>query len=155
MKRLLTWGLLLTVGVCLGCSRSGPVSEAPPSAKAEAPAANSIVTNDARHEKVFRDALRNIERWHVIRTTHLNTGIETVVKEAPGIIPYLLKLAKGDRTRHGWPYWALLCGSLQQVGGDEGQKLLHELATDPRAEPYVHECAKRALEEKLVAPDDR
>jgi len=121
----------------------------------ENPRANLQSENNARHERVFREAHRNIERWHVIRTAHLNAGIETVVKEAPDIVPYLLKLAKGDRTRKGWPYWALLCGSLQQVGGDEGQKLLHELAVDPNAESYVRECAKRALEGKLMAPDDR
>ena len=155
MKRLLVCGFLLTLGVWFGCSRPEPPSTAPPPTKAKAPAANLQSTNDARYEKVFLEAHDSIVMWHVISTDHLNAGIEAVAKEAPGIVPYLLKLANGDRTRNGWPYWALLCGSLQQVGGDEGRKLLHELAADPNAEAYVREYAKRALEGKLVAPDDR
>lgn len=145
---------LLCCGFCSGCKHTTSVQEKRP-VSVDKPVAKPESPDDARYEKIFREAHLSIERHHVIHTSHLADGIAAVVQEGPLIQPYLLKLAKGDRRRGGWPYWALLCGSLREVGGDEGRKALQELAADPQADWYVREYARRALEGTIVAPDDR
>ncbi len=96
--------------------------------------------------KVFEDVLWSVERSHVIRELHLSSGIESLSAHGPGIAPYLISVTKSERYRpRGWPFWALVCGALANVGSDEGVAAMTDLKNDEKACKHAREYAEMAL----------
>lgn len=115
---------------------------------------NSTPNNELHYAQVFRNAHYGIESWRVISDQQIDHAINLVSQEGAGMMPYLLKLAQGDRTSNGWPYWALLCGSIARIGGSEGLPMLIEIANDEDAAGYVRYWAQNALSELAAASDE-
>ncbi len=107
----------------------------------------------AYYSEVFTRTHISLERWHVIRTQHILDAIDVVAQEGPAIRSYLIQLAKEDRRSHGWPYWALLCGSLAKIGGEDARAMLMELAENTNAPFHAREWAERALEGRITSLD--
>lgn len=107
----------------------------------------------AYYSEVFDQTHASLERWHVIRTQHILDAIDVVAQEGQGMRSYLIQLAIEDQRNHGWPYWALLCGSLAKIGGEDARAMLMELAEDTKAPIHAREWADRALEGQITSPD--
>ena len=118
-------------------------------------ASQILARTQSYYSEVFERVHASLERWHVIRTQHILDAIDVVAQEGPAMRSYLIQLAKKDRSIHGWPYWALLCGSLAKIGGNDATAILTELAEDANAPLHVREWANRALEGRITSPDER
>lgn len=103
----------------------------------------------AYYSEVFDRTHASLERWHVIRPQHILDAIDVVAQEGQGMRSYLIKLAREDHRSHGWPYWALLCGSLAKIGGEDARAMLIELAENTNAPLHAREWAERALDGQL------
>jgi len=97
------------------------------------------------YAKVFRNAHAGVERWHVIRDHHLASPVESLSSHGPDICPYLIGPTTTERyAQHGWPFWALVCGTLAEVGGGQATIALEDLKEDTRAEKCAREYAEKA-----------
>ena len=110
---------------------------------------NAILNNELHYAQVFRRAHYRLESRRVIRSQDIDYAIDSVSQEGTGIMPYLLKLAHSDRTSNGWPYWALLCGSISRISSSEGLQILEEIAGDEDAADYVRYWAQKSLSEAI------
>jgi hypothetical protein len=112
-----------------------------------------VEKTDARYAIVLREVHARLEAPHVIRTAHIKDAITSLAKEGQAITPYLLKLLRegskeGAAKEHGggWPLWALVCGTLFEVGGEEGRAALSKILADPTTAKTVQVGADRAAE---------
>jgi hypothetical protein len=151
------FGALMTEQPAAGCSnpdhspRRQQVETEPPVTRnvppvqpraASAPAKTSRVD----YPSVFREAHRSVEQWHVIRRHHLVSAIESLSTHGEGIAPFLIRLTESERhAQRGWPFWALVCGTLAKVGGDEGATAMRNLKEDEKAYKHAREYAEKAL----------
>lgn len=168
------WIGLVVLGI-VGCATPPPPPEtSPTSGPAQVATNDEQVTNDegasdgpsqpavpvfaaeeeARLSAIFEDAADRLNRWHVIRTSHLQEAIDELATTSPEVGPWLLRLAmtapRSDEK--GWPWWALLCGTLVRLQGDAARAALEDLAADPDAAAGPRRQARMALDGPMTAP---
>ncbi len=102
----------------------------------------------------FNNARHYLEQHHVIRSREIHAAIAMLTREDGRTLSYLLEIARQERRDHGWPYWALLCGALARLGGEQGRMALVQLANDPAATRHARHWAEKALLGDLSTPDD-
>ncbi len=92
----------------------------------EVAGAGQIKTTDVDYAMALRKVNARLEAPHVIKDAHVKAAIKSLVEQGQAITPYLLKLlGDGSKTgaangQGGWPFWAVVCGTLSKVGGEEG-----------------------------------
>lgn len=117
-------------------------------------ASGRIVKNtDADYAIMLREVLTRLNAPHVIRTEQVTDAIRSLAKEGPAITPYLFKLLRegskdGTTKEHGggWPLWALVCGTLIEVGGEKELAALKKTLEDPATARTVKLGADKADE---------
>ena len=98
------------------------------------------------YQAVFLEAHGSVERWNVIRQHHLVSAIESLSAHGEAIVPFLIDLTESERyAQRGWPFWALVCGTLAKVGGEEGAVAMKNLKEDEKAYKHTREYAEKAL----------
>jgi hypothetical protein len=124
-----------------------------------------IKKTDADYAMALRKVHARLEAPHVIQTAHVKDAITSLTKEGQAITPYLLNLLRegskqGATKVHGggWPLWALVCGTLSEVGGEEGRAELTEILADPATAKtilYGADRAAEALGKNIKGQDER
>ena len=146
--------LTLVVLMATGCANSTKQSSVQPQAITTEDISSDrgkiiqspTTANPADYAKVFRDAHASVERWHVIREFHLASAIESLSSHGADIRPYLIGLTKSERyEQRGWPFWALVCGTLAEVGGEQGAAAMKDLKQDAKAYKHAREYAEKVL----------
>jgi hypothetical protein len=112
-----------------------------------------VKKTDADYATVLRRVHAGLEAPHVIQIAHVKEAIRALAKEGQAITPYLLHVLRegskqGATKEHGggWPLWALVCGTLSEVGGEEGRAELTKVLADPATAKTVRYGADRAAE---------
>jgi hypothetical protein len=126
--------------------------------------AGPIKNTDADFAMVLGKVHARLEAQHVIQTAHIKEAIQSLAKEGQAITPYLLKLLRegskqGATKEHGggWPLWALVCGTLSEVGGEDGRAPLTKMLADTATAKIVRfgaDKATEALGKKIKGQDD-
>ncbi len=152
----LFWGCIsgMSNQLANACPRSADFPLVSDMASSGGNLSESMSNDSLYYARVFRKAHYELESSRVIFDWHIEHAINLVSQEGVDIMPYLLELAQGDRTRNGWPYWALLCGSIARIGGSEGLQMLIEIANDEDAADYVRYWAQNALSETVPSLDE-
>ncbi|MDD4891554.1 MAG: DUF192 domain-containing protein [Phycisphaerae bacterium] len=131
------WAVIVVVAAAIAARA---VADAPP-------AASQPELTAAECEQLLNTAIGQVEAHHAIAETYIVAAIQSLSANGPGMRKYLISVTQkaGDKPGNVWPKWAVVCGTLGAMGGDDARAALRVLADNPIAPEHARDFAKRTL----------
>jgi hypothetical protein len=85
-----------------------------------------------------------------VRRSALEKGIARLAAEGRDIVPFLCEAARDAGKQKGRVYWALVVGALSEIGGQDAEQTLHNLAADKSVHTPPHQLARDALDGEVL-----